>query len=196
MFSPSTAAMGLTPPGPDVERNPQTRKVVPIKAKITSHNVALNAFVYPRIRFSTSSSIEFLIPPYFRTQLLIISQHWWRRNLIYRLGRCILQILLVFRSVLCYKKFHWRAGSYAGGAACRYEELAMIFDWFFGMFSNDLAIDLGTANTVIYVKGKGIGARPRPFVPRPAAAADPEVAGGARLPRGGGGRAGDPLHRG
>jgi len=32
----------------------------------------------------------------------------------------------------------------------------MIFDWFFGMFSNDLAIDLGTANTVIYVKGKGI----------------------------------------
>jgi rod shape-determining protein MreB len=32
----------------------------------------------------------------------------------------------------------------------------MIFDWFFGMFSSDLAIDLGTANTVIYVKGKGI----------------------------------------
>ena len=32
----------------------------------------------------------------------------------------------------------------------------MIFDWFFGMFSNDLAIDLGTANTVIYVRGKGI----------------------------------------
>ena len=32
----------------------------------------------------------------------------------------------------------------------------MIFDWLFGMFSSDLAIDLGTANTVIYVKGKGI----------------------------------------
>lgn len=32
----------------------------------------------------------------------------------------------------------------------------MIFDWLFGMFSNDLAIDLGTANTLIYVKGKGI----------------------------------------
>ena len=32
----------------------------------------------------------------------------------------------------------------------------MIFDWFFGLFSSDLAIDLGTANTVIYVKGKGI----------------------------------------
>jgi rod shape-determining protein MreB len=32
----------------------------------------------------------------------------------------------------------------------------MIFDWFSGMFSNDLAIDLGTSNTLIYVKGKGI----------------------------------------
>ena len=32
----------------------------------------------------------------------------------------------------------------------------MVFDWLFGMFSNDLAIDLGTANTLIYVKGKGI----------------------------------------
>ena len=28
--------------------------------------------------------------------------------------------------------------------------------WISGMFSNDLAIDLGTANTLIYVKGKGI----------------------------------------
>ena len=32
----------------------------------------------------------------------------------------------------------------------------MIFDWFSGMFSNDLAIDLGTSNTLIYVNGKGI----------------------------------------
>jgi rod shape-determining protein MreB len=32
----------------------------------------------------------------------------------------------------------------------------MIFNWFYGMFSNDLAIDLGTANTLIYVRGKGI----------------------------------------
>jgi rod shape-determining protein MreB len=32
----------------------------------------------------------------------------------------------------------------------------MIFDWLAGMFSNDLAIDLGTANTLVYVKGKGI----------------------------------------
>lgn len=32
----------------------------------------------------------------------------------------------------------------------------MILDSILGMFSNDLAIDLGTANTLIYVKGRGI----------------------------------------
>jgi len=32
----------------------------------------------------------------------------------------------------------------------------MIFDWIQGLFSHDLAIDLGTATTLIYVKGKGI----------------------------------------
>jgi len=32
----------------------------------------------------------------------------------------------------------------------------MIFDWLYGLFSNDLAIDLGTATTLIYVKGMGI----------------------------------------
>lgn len=32
----------------------------------------------------------------------------------------------------------------------------MIFDAVFGLFSNDLAIDLGTANTLIYSKGQGI----------------------------------------
>ena len=31
-----------------------------------------------------------------------------------------------------------------------------MFDWLYGLFSNDLAIDLGTANTLIYVQGKGI----------------------------------------
>ncbi len=31
-----------------------------------------------------------------------------------------------------------------------------MFDWLYSLFSNDLAIDLGTANTLIYVKGKGI----------------------------------------
>jgi rod shape-determining protein MreB and related proteins len=32
----------------------------------------------------------------------------------------------------------------------------MLLDWFSGLFSNDLAIDLGTSTTLIYVKGKGI----------------------------------------
>jgi rod shape-determining protein MreB len=32
----------------------------------------------------------------------------------------------------------------------------MIFDSILGLFSNDLAIDLGTANTLVYVKGEGI----------------------------------------
>src|SRR3972149_6984592 len=32
----------------------------------------------------------------------------------------------------------------------------MFIDSLLGRFSNDLAIDLGTANTLIYVKGKGI----------------------------------------
>ena len=32
----------------------------------------------------------------------------------------------------------------------------MIFDWLYGLFSSDLAIDLGTATTLIYLKGKGI----------------------------------------
>lgn len=32
----------------------------------------------------------------------------------------------------------------------------MIFDWVAGLFSNDLAIDLGTANTLVYAKGQGI----------------------------------------
>jgi rod shape-determining protein MreB len=32
----------------------------------------------------------------------------------------------------------------------------MIFDSIMGWFSNDLAVDLGTANTLVYVKGRGI----------------------------------------
>ena len=31
-----------------------------------------------------------------------------------------------------------------------------MFDWLYGLVSNDLAIDLGTATTLVYVKGKGI----------------------------------------
>jgi rod shape-determining protein MreB len=32
----------------------------------------------------------------------------------------------------------------------------LLFDFILGKFSNDLAIDLGTANTLVYMKGKGI----------------------------------------
>jgi len=32
----------------------------------------------------------------------------------------------------------------------------LLFDYILGKFSNDLAIDLGTANTLVYMKGKGI----------------------------------------
>jgi actin-like ATPase involved in cell morphogenesis len=32
----------------------------------------------------------------------------------------------------------------------------MVFDSLLGIFSNDLAIDLGTANTLVYLKGRGI----------------------------------------
>jgi rod shape-determining protein MreB len=32
----------------------------------------------------------------------------------------------------------------------------MLFDWVYGLFSNDIAIDLGTATTLTFVKGKGI----------------------------------------
>ncbi|MCZ6468110.1 MAG: rod shape-determining protein, partial [Candidatus Dadabacteria bacterium] len=31
----------------------------------------------------------------------------------------------------------------------------MILDAILGWFSNDLAVDLGTANTLVYVRGKG-----------------------------------------
>ena len=31
-----------------------------------------------------------------------------------------------------------------------------LFDAILGMFSNDLSIDLGTANTLVYLKGKGV----------------------------------------
>jgi rod shape-determining protein MreB len=36
------------------------------------------------------------------------------------------------------------------------EEKNLLFDYILGKFSNDLAIDLGTANTLVYVRGKGI----------------------------------------
>ena len=34
--------------------------------------------------------------------------------------------------------------------------MSRILDRILGLFSNDLAIDLGTANTLVFVKGKGI----------------------------------------
>lgn len=41
-----------------------------------------------------------------------------------------------------------------------------MFDSLFSLFSNDLGIDLGTANTVVYVKGKGIAVREPSIVAR------------------------------
>ena len=32
----------------------------------------------------------------------------------------------------------------------------MVLNLLYGLFSNDLAIDLGTANTLVYMAGKGI----------------------------------------
>lgn len=31
-----------------------------------------------------------------------------------------------------------------------------MFNWLYNMFSSDMGIDLGTANTLVYVKGEGI----------------------------------------
>lgn len=42
----------------------------------------------------------------------------------------------------------------------------MILDSIFGLFSHDLAIDLGTANTLVYVRGKGIAIREPSVVAR------------------------------
>lgn len=41
-----------------------------------------------------------------------------------------------------------------------------MFDWLFGLLSHDLGIDLGTANTLVYVKGKGIMIREPSVVAR------------------------------
>src|SRR4030088_1856356 len=39
-----------------------------------------------------------------------------------------------------------------------------MFDWVHTLFSRDLAIDLGTANTLIYIRGVGIGSSEPPVV--------------------------------
>src|SRR5579864_1113551 len=41
-----------------------------------------------------------------------------------------------------------------------------IFNNFFGLFSYDIGIDLGTANTLVWVKGKGIAIREPSVVAR------------------------------
>jgi hypothetical protein len=43
----------------------------------------------------------------------------------------------------------------------------LFFDRILGVFSSDLAIDLGTANTLVYVKGKGIVLSEPSEKPRP-----------------------------
>jgi rod shape-determining protein MreB len=42
------------------------------------------------------------------------------------------------------------------GVKWKWSFMNIIFDKLLGVFSSDLAIDLGTANTLVYVKGKGI----------------------------------------
>ena len=42
----------------------------------------------------------------------------------------------------------------------------MLFDRIFSLFSHDLGIDLGTANTLVYVRGKGIAIREPSIVAR------------------------------
>jgi len=51
----------------------------------------------------------------------------------------------------------------------------MFFDSIAGLFSHDLAIDLGTANTLVYVQGKGL------------VCSEPSVVAVARDPSGRGG---------
>jgi rod shape-determining protein MreB len=46
--------------------------------------------------------------------------------------------------------------SYPGGIKKVLDILIKMFDRFLGLFSNDIGIDLGTANTLVYVKGQGI----------------------------------------
>ena len=58
------------------------------------------------------------------------------------------------------------SGTPAGNAA-RGKGVGMAIDFLLGMFSNDLAIDLGTANTLIYVKGEGIVCNEPSVVPPP-----------------------------
>jgi rod shape-determining protein MreB and related proteins len=64
--------------------------------------------------------------------------------------------LLAWMWGFCYDK-SFEKGQIA--SAVKGITMLKIFDYIFGMFSNDLAIDLGTANTLVYLKGKGIVVR-------------------------------------
>src|SRR5258706_10611863 len=50
----------------------------------------------------------------------------------------------------------FRCASINDNIAALPHRITMLFDWVYGMFSNDLAIDLGTATTLTFVKGRGI----------------------------------------
>ena len=70
---------------------------------------------------------------------------FWKNALIragkYDIGKCSIEsILTIVNAILPYEE----------------EGKTLLFDFILGKFSNDLAIDLGTANTLVYVRGKGI----------------------------------------
>src|SRR5262245_34085258 len=51
---------------------------------------------------------------------------------------------------------HWRPALALGHEPLSQGGLIMLISLLAGLFSNDLAIDLGTANTLVYVRGEGI----------------------------------------
>src|SRR2546427_7356604 len=59
---------------------------------------------------------------------------------------------------LCYCKTPERGGSIddCAGVQSTTHGAVMFYNLLAGMFSNDLAVDLGTANTLVYVRGEGI----------------------------------------
>ncbi len=70
---------------------------------------------------------------------------FWKNALIrtgkYDIGKCSIEsILTIVNAIYPYEE----------------EGKTLLFDFILGKFSNDLAIDLGTANTLVYVRGKGI----------------------------------------
>ena len=60
--------------------------------------------------------------------------------------------------IFCYiiRQFLDRFGAVGGACITINNGFLFMFKKFLGLFSNDLSIDLGTANTLVYVKGQGI----------------------------------------